>query len=101
MVDANAPPTKTEDRDAVTFSGPVDSVYLGARDYVELDVGTGAAVAITSSTWSEVVVWSPWTSMEACYKEFVCVENAAFGKPQHVAPGGDWRAQTEFSIKDL
>lgn len=40
----------------VTFSGPVDSVYLKAKDYVELDVGTGAAVAISSSGWEDMVV---------------------------------------------
>lgn len=51
-VDANNPPTKTEDRDEIAFTGPVDSVYLEARDHVELDVGTGAAVAITSNNWS-------------------------------------------------
>ena len=41
------------------FEGPVDSVYLGAKDYVELDVGTGAAVAIASSGWEDVVVVRP------------------------------------------
>lgn len=41
----------------MTFEGPVDSVYLNAsKDYVELDVGTGAAVAISSSGWEDVVV---------------------------------------------
>ena len=46
----------TEERDVVEFKGPVDSVYLKAKDYVELDVGTGAAVAISSSGWEDVVV---------------------------------------------
>ena len=46
----------TEQRDAVEFKGPVDSVYLKAKDYVELDVGTGAAIAISSSGWEDVVV---------------------------------------------
>lgn len=47
-----------EKRDVVEFKGPVDSVYLKAKDYVELDVGTGAAVAISSSGWEDVVVVS-------------------------------------------
>jgi glucose-6-phosphate 1-epimerase len=100
VVDSNNPPTKAESRDAITFSGPVDSVYLGARDHVELDVGTGAAVAITSNKWSDVVVWSPWTSMEACYKEFCCVENAQVA-PVELKPNQDWRAQAEFVVRDL
>lgn len=54
--DANNPPEATEEREEVGFEGPVDSVYLGAKDYVELDVGTGAAVAIASSGWEDVVV---------------------------------------------
>jgi glucose-6-phosphate 1-epimerase len=101
VVDSNNPPSKTETRDAVEFAGPVDSVYLKARDHVELDVGTGAAVSITSQNWPDVVVWSPWTSMEACYKEFCCVENAAFSSAVVVKPGETWRAQTEMAVKDL
>jgi glucose-6-phosphate 1-epimerase len=44
-----------------------------------------------------VVVWSPWTSMEACYKEFVAVENAAVGKPVVVAPGASWSGSMELT----
>jgi glucose-6-phosphate 1-epimerase len=43
-------------------------VYFKAPDYQELDVGTGAAVTVTSNGWSDAVVWSPWTAMDACYK---------------------------------
>lgn len=39
--DPKNPVKSTEQREQVTFSGPVDSVYLKAKDYVELDVGTG------------------------------------------------------------
>jgi glucose-6-phosphate 1-epimerase len=97
--DANSPPEVQEEREAVDFTGPVDSVYLDAPGYVELDVGTGAAVGITSSEWNDVVVWSPWTDMD-CYKSFCCVENAKF-KPVTVQPGDDWRAQQTLEIKDL
>ena len=55
----NEPVRGEEKRDVVEFKGPVDSVYLKAKDYVELDVGTGAAVAISSSGWEDVVVVSP------------------------------------------
>ena len=126
-MDANNPAEKKEDRDSVNFEGPTDSVYLGAPQHVELDVGTGvmgftlclhcaslhglhahaewsdlhagAAVAIDAKGWPDVVVWSPWTSMD-CYKHFVCVENASF-KPIAVEPGSSWRAQTEMDIVDL
>jgi hypothetical protein len=50
------PASKQEEREVVDFKGPTDSVYLATKDYVELDVGTGAAVAISSSGWEDVVV---------------------------------------------
>lgn len=40
--DATDPPSTKEERKAVDFKGPVDSVYLDTPGYVELDVGTGA-----------------------------------------------------------
>ena len=101
-VDAENPPKKKETRDEVDFTGPVDAVYLKAGGHVELDVGTGAAVAISSDRWDDVVVWSPWTAMEACYERFCCVENAQFSSPAGpVKPGGVWRATAEFSVVDL
>lgn len=100
-VDANNPPKGKESRSAVTFSGPVDSVYLGAPGHLELDVGTGAAVAIDSSGWPDAVVWSPWESMPACYERFACVENAAAVEPVSVAPGGVWKATADFAVVDL
>ena len=60
----------------------------------------GAAVAITSNNWSDVVVWSPWTSMPNCYKEFVCVENAQYEMVK-LGPGEFWRSQAEWTVKDL
>jgi len=100
-VDANAPPTKMEDRESISFTGPMDSVYLEGRGHVDLDVGTGAAVSIDSKEWSDVVVWTPWTAMPDCYKEFVCVENAQFSKAISLSPGESWRSQTTMKIVDL
>lgn len=91
-----------EDREFVTFGEKlVDSVYEAAPDYVELDVGTGAAIAITSTGWEDVVVWNPHKTMEACYREFVCVENAKFTRPVTLAPGEDWRSTTVMDVIDL
>lgn len=125
--DPKNPETKVEDRDAIGFSSYVDSVYLNAPEHVELDVGTGAAVAIDSTGWEDCVVWNPWTTMEvrggagrndtnyeghpdvsgpppaptqACYKNFVCVENAKFGKAASVEPGACWTATANFNVQD-
>lgn len=100
VADPEDPKKGKETRDKITFDGPVDSVYLNAPEQVELDVGTGAAVNIQSRGWKDVVVWSPWTSMD-CYESFVCVENAAFGHPITVSPGQSWRGEQAFSVMDL
>lgn len=69
MVIPLTPPSfRVETRDAITFPSYVDSVYLNAPNHVQLEVGTGAAVSISSTGWEDVVTWNPWTTMEACYK---------------------------------
>lgn len=99
--DPKNPETKVETRDAVTFSSYVDSVYLNSPSNVSLDVGTGAAVSIDTSGWEDCVVWNPWTTMEACYKNFVCVEQAKFGKAVTLAPGESWSATANFNVVDI
>jgi glucose-6-phosphate 1-epimerase len=56
-------------------------VYLNSPSHVELEVGTGAAVALDSSGWEDTVVWNPYTTMKDCYEHFCCVENAKWVKP--------------------
>ena len=59
-------------------------------------------MAIDSSGWEDVVVWSPWTAMPGdAYKRFCCVENAKFATPVALEPGADWRAQQTFTVIDL
>ena len=79
----------------ITISGPVDSVYYDVPAELSLAVGGGNTVSISGAGgWKDAVVWSPWTDMEACYKEFVCVENAACAEPVVVEAGGEWEATT-------
>lgn len=78
----------------VKITGPVDSVYYDAPGKLSLAVGGGKSVSISNSGgWKDAVVWSPWTDMEACYKEFVCVEPAVCGATT-VKAGGEWEATT-------
>ena len=88
----------------VTFPGFVDFVYLGAPNELQLDNGLGDLISIKNTkyvilnfyhsfiiwfaqvsclhsfaspcSWSDAVLWNPHLQMEACYKDFVCVENA-------------------------
>ena len=41
VADPKNPKKERQNDELVTFDGPKDSVYLKAKDYVELDVGTG------------------------------------------------------------
>mmetsp|Transcript_2439 Transcript_2439/g.8751 ORF Transcript_2439/g.8751 Transcript_2439/m.8751 type:complete len:327 (+) Transcript_2439:100-1080(+) len=91
VVDANDPPSKTEERDDVVIEGPVDSVYIGSGDEVTLETAK-TKVDIQSSGWSDTVVWNPWTEMPACYDEFVCVEAAQAKDPVTLGPGESWLA---------
>eukprot|EP00199_Chlamydomonas_sp_CCMP681_P002616 CAMPEP_0119104222 /NCGR_PEP_ID=MMETSP1180-20130426/2482_1 /TAXON_ID=3052 ORGANISM="Chlamydomonas cf sp, Strain CCMP681" /NCGR_SAMPLE_ID=MMETSP1180 /ASSEMBLY_ACC=CAM_ASM_000741 /LENGTH=333 /DNA_ID=CAMNT_0007088911 /DNA_START=29 /DNA_END=1030 /DNA_ORIENTATION=- len=100
--DPKNPETKTQTEEAVDFSsGYVDRVYLDAPNHVELDVGTGAAVAIDSQGWTDAVVWNPHLTMKECYEKFACVEQAKTGSPVVLAPGKSWEAQASFSVVEL
>ncbi|KAG2501557.1 hypothetical protein HYH03_000064 [Edaphochlamys debaryana] len=99
--DPKNPEDKVEDRDAVDFTGYTDSVYLNSPNHVELEVGTGAAVALDSSGWEDTVVWNPWHTMKDCYQSFCCVENAKFGSAAKVGPGQSWTASVSFSVVDV
>ena len=99
--DANNPTQKTESAESLTFSGETDRVYLNAPNEVVLNVGTGAGVQIQNENWNDCVVWNPWTAMEACYKEFACVENAKASEKVKLEPKETWRARADFSVIDL
>mmetsp|Transcript_30045 Transcript_30045/g.77095 ORF Transcript_30045/g.77095 Transcript_30045/m.77095 type:complete len:372 (+) Transcript_30045:342-1457(+) len=101
VVDAANPPSKEQTSESLSFSGPTDSVFLEAPEYLELDVGTGAAIAMSSTGWTDAVVWNPWEVMPSCYESFCCVENAAVSNPIKLAPGESWAAQTDFKVIDL
>ncbi|MBA0803070.1 hypothetical protein Gohar_013319 [Gossypium harknessii] len=86
-----------EERDAITFPGFVDCIYLDAPNEVHLDNGLGDVISIRNTNWSDAVLWNPHLQMEACYKDFVCVENAKIGTIQ-LEPERSWIAKQHLSI---
>ncbi|MCL7051307.1 hypothetical protein MKW94_023449 [Papaver nudicaule] len=86
-----------EERDVVSFPGFVDCVYLNASNELQLDNGLGDVISIKNSNWTDVVLWNPHLTMEACYKDFVCVENAKIGEVQ-LQPDQSWVAEQHLSI---
>lgn len=90
----------SEQSGEVTVSGPIDSVYSNvSSNPLIMSVGGGRTVRIGYQGWPDAVVWSPWTDMESCYKEFVCVENAACS-PVTVPPGMTWSASMTLGCTD-
>lgn len=86
-----------EERDAVTFPGFVDCVYLNTPNELVLDNGLGDKISIRNQNWTDAVLWNPYLTMEACYKDFVCVENAQIGDVQ-LEPEQSWVATQQLSI---
>ncbi|GAU42338.1 hypothetical protein TSUD_242350 [Trifolium subterraneum] len=95
--DPNNPIEGSEDRDVVTFPGFVDCVYLEASNELQLDNGLGDIISIRNTNWSDAVLWNPHLQMEACYKDFVCVENAKIGSVQ-LEPEQTWTAVQHLTI---
>ncbi|KAJ9172772.1 hypothetical protein P3X46_015981 [Hevea brasiliensis] len=95
--DPNNPIEGKEDRDVVTFPGFVDCIYLDAPDELQLDNGLGDVITIKNKNWSDTVLWNPHLQMEACYKDFVCVENAQIGNVK-LEPKQSWTAKQHVSV---
>ncbi|XP_011025819.1 PREDICTED: putative glucose-6-phosphate 1-epimerase [Populus euphratica] len=96
-LDPTNPVEGKEERDVVIFPGFVDRVYLDAPSELQLDNGLGDVITIKNTNWSDAVLWNPHLQMEACYKDFVCVENAQIGNVQ-LEPQQSWTAKQHFSI---
>ncbi|KAK6150882.1 hypothetical protein DH2020_015814 [Rehmannia glutinosa] len=95
--DPKNPVEGKEERDIVTFPGFVDCVYLETPGELQLDNGLGDVITIKNTNWSDAVLWNPHLMMEACYKDFVCVENAKIGQVQ-LEPSESWTAVQHLSV---
>ncbi|RVW51814.1 putative glucose-6-phosphate 1-epimerase [Vitis vinifera] len=96
-LDPTNPLEGKEERDVVTFPGFVDCIYLDAPNVLHLDNGLGDVITVKNINWSDTVLWNPYLQMEACYRDFVCVENAKIGKVQ-LEPEQSWSAIQHLSI---
>eukprot|EP01018_Ginkgo_biloba_P008328 Gb_21462 [translate_table: standard] len=86
-----------EEREIVNFPGFVDCIYLDAPNKLLLENGLGDTISIGNKNWTDAVLWNPHLQMEACYKDFVCVENAKIGKVE-LEPGQTWSGEQYLSI---
>lgn len=96
-LDPKNPREGAEERDVVTFPGFVDCIYLNAPNELSLENGLGDKILIKNTNWSDAVLWNPHLQMEACYKDFVCVENAKIKEVQ-LEPDQSWIATQQLSI---
>lgn len=95
--DPKNPVEGKEEREVVTYPGFVDCVYLGASNELYLDNGLGDIISIKNTNWPDAVLWNPHLTMEACYKDFVCVENAQIGNVD-LEPEKSWVATQQLSV---
>ncbi|KAL3527117.1 hypothetical protein ACH5RR_011773 [Cinchona calisaya] len=86
-----------EERDIVTFPGFVDCIYLDAPNELQLDNGLGDIISIKNTNWTDTVLWNPHLTMEASYKDFVCVENAKIGQVR-LEPEQSWTAVQHLGV---
>ncbi|KAI3775227.1 hypothetical protein L1987_49796 [Smallanthus sonchifolius] len=95
--DPKNPMEGKEEIDVVTYPGFVDCVYLGAPNELCLDNGLGDVIPIKNTNWPDAVLWNPHLTMEACYKDFVCVENAQIGNVD-LEPEKSWVATQQLNV---
>ncbi|XP_072994625.1 putative glucose-6-phosphate 1-epimerase [Typha latifolia] len=95
--DPSNPLEGEEEREIVTFPGFVDCVYVDAPKELLLDNGLGDKITIQNTNWSDAVLWNPHLQMEACYRDFVCVENAKIREVQ-LQPEQSWVAEQHIAV---
>ncbi|KAL8473302.1 hypothetical protein ACS0TY_030220 [Phlomoides rotata] len=86
-----------EERDVITFPGFVDCIYLETPEEIQLDNGLGDIITIKNTNWSDTVLWNPHLTMESCYTDFVCVENAKIGEVK-LDPNQSWTALQHLAL---
>ncbi|XP_011623716.1 putative glucose-6-phosphate 1-epimerase isoform X1 [Amborella trichopoda] len=97
--DPSNPIEKTEEREVITFPGFVDCIYLDAPEELHLNNGLGDIISIRNQNWTDAVLWNPYTQMESCYRDFVCVENAKIGQVT-LESGQSWTAKQDINLNE-
>ena len=103
---------RSDDEDAVEFSGEVDRIYTDAPSVLTIDdeaLGRRFRVAKTS-TFPDAVVWNPALTDKTRgmsdfgdeeYREMVCVEVAGVKDKITVEPGETWEASQTISYSAI
>lgn len=96
---------KRENGEALFFEEAVDRCYLNARKPLLL-WEPARHLAIEAEGFRDCVVWNPWA--EQCaqlsdmpptgYRQMLCVEAAAVGRPVDLAPGASWQGRQTATV---
>lgn len=63
------------DSDEITISAPIDKLYKGVSGPVVItDTGKGTKLTLTSTGYTDTVVWNPYGNAAMGFDKFVCVE---------------------------
>lgn len=86
------PAEEVETRDELSVREEYDRVYMGVNDAVLKDSGKGKQLGVVNGGgWKDTVLWSPWGNEGMGYKNFMCVESAAF-EPVNLVCFDTWSA---------
>jgi len=98
-------------RGPITFSGNVDSVYVGSEgERVIRDLRNGRAIRVSKSGSASDVVWNPWDAKARDMSDFaddeyltmVCLETSnAFDDKRELAPGASHSLSAGFTVDRL
>lgn len=95
----------TDDAEEVSFGTEVDRIYYAVGESPLRLVEGGRVVEITEAGFDDVVVWNPgpvvggkFADLEPeGWREFVCVEAAAVGRPVVLGPGEVWAGRQRLA----
>lgn len=99
---------KTDDSANVRISSETDRIYVDAPPTLHLHDGeSGRALHITSSGFSDTVVWNPWDEIARSlpdmaddeYLRMICVEAAMAHQPLTLPPRQSWRGSQRLSAR--
>lgn len=92
---------EVEGAEAITFTGELDRVYVGAPDVLTIvDEAGGRSIELTKSGFPDAVVWNPWVDKAAKMADFgdseytgmLCIEPAVAGSGAvTLEAGASWK----------
>jgi len=97
---------RTQDEEELKVAGPLDRVYRGAPDRLQIRDGS-RTIVLEKEGFPDAVAWNPWVEGAAKlpdmaddeYLRMLCVEAGAVAAPVRLEAGGRWSARQRISVR--